>query len=160
MRKGLLVPLFAVLALVAGGWNWPQTTPAGDAPLGYRDPVFDAVTTTNNLSYARAVNLGNQTIDLKLDLYTPTGDTVTSGPVIVWVHGGSFCCGNKTSPELVDEATTFSKMGYVNVSIDCRLESPGCSGNLPRPAAELPLVGDGPRPRRGLSMRASWSTHT
>jgi len=47
----------------------------------------------------------------------------------VWVHGGSFCCGSKTSPELVDEATTFSKEGYLNVSIDYRLESPGCSGS-------------------------------
>lgn len=130
MRKRLLVPLVVVLALVAGGCNWPETTPPGNAPVRYRDPIFDAVTVTNNLSYGSAVNLGNQTIDLKLDLYTPTGDTVTSRPAIVWVHGGSFTAGNKSSGELVDEANTFSKMGYVNVSIDYRLESPGCSGNL------------------------------
>jgi carboxylesterase type B len=37
------------------------------------------------------------------------------------VHGGSFCCGDKTSPELVDEANTFAKEGYVNFSIDYRL---------------------------------------
>ena len=48
----------------------------------------------------------------------------------MWVHGGSFSGGNKTSPELVDEATTFSEEGYLNVSIDYRLESPGCSGTL------------------------------
>ena len=48
----------------------------------------------------------------------------------MWVHGGSFCCGNRTSPEIVDEATTFAKKGYLNVSIDYRLESPGCSGTF------------------------------
>jgi acetyl esterase/lipase len=96
--------------------------------LRYRDPIFDAVTVTNDITYGSAVNLSNQTLDLKLDMYQPTGDTVTSRPAIVWVHGGSFCCGNKLSPELVDEANNFAKLGYVNVSIDYRLESPGCSG--------------------------------
>ena len=128
MRNRLLFPLVALIVLIAGGCNWPQTIPPGEAPLRYRDPIFDAVTVTNNLSYGSAVNLSNQTIDLKLDLYQPTGDTVTSRPAIVWVHGGSFTAGNKSSGELVDEANTFSKMGYVNVSIDYRLETPGCSG--------------------------------
>ena len=45
----------------------------------------------------------------------------------MWVHGGSFCCGDKTSPELVDEANTFAKKGYFNVSINYRLEPGGCS---------------------------------
>ena len=47
-----------------------------------------------------------------------------------WVHGGSFHSGDRTSAELVDEANTFAKEGYVNVSIDYRLESPGCSGSF------------------------------
>ena len=119
-----------LLVLVAAGCTLPNIVPPGDAPVRYRDPVFDAVTVTNNITYASAVNLSNQTIDLKLDLYQPTGDTVTNRPAIVWVHGGSFCCGNKSSGELVDESNTFAKMGYVNVSIDYRLESPGCSGNF------------------------------
>ena len=104
--------------------------PPGTAPVRYRDPIFSAVTVTSNVTYGSAVNLENQTITLQLDMYQPTGDTVTSRPAIVWVHGGSFSGGDKTSPELVDEATTFSKEGYLNVSIDYRLESPGCSGTL------------------------------
>src|SRR3989442_7313213 len=91
---------------------------------------FGAVTPTPDLTYGSAVNASGQTVTLKLDLYEPTGDAATSRPAIVWVHGGSFCCGDKTSPELVDEATTFSKKGYLNVSIDYRLESPGCSGSF------------------------------
>lgn len=97
--------------------------------MRYRDPVFSGVTVTSGIKYASAVNLSGQTLDLKLDMYAPTGDSVGRRPAIVWVHGGSFCCGSRTSIELVDEANTFAKFGYVNVSIDYRLESPGCSGN-------------------------------
>ena len=52
-------------------------------------------------------------------------------PPIVWVHGGSFSSGDKTSPELVDEANTFAKKGYVNVSINYRLTPGGCSASSP-----------------------------
>jgi carboxylesterase type B len=130
MRRRRLLPLLALLVLVAAGCDWPNIIPPGTAPVRYRDPVFDAVTVTNNVTYGSAVNLENQTVTLQLDMYQPTGDTVTSRPAIVWVHGGSFSGGNKTSPELVDEATTFSEEGYLNVSIDYRLESPGCSGTF------------------------------
>ena len=130
MRPRLLLLLVAVLAIVAAGCDWPNISPPGNAPVRYRDAIFNSVTVTSNVTYGSAVNLENQTITLQLDLYQPAGDTVTSRPAIVWVHGGSFCCGDKTSPELVDEATTFSKEGYVNVSIDYRLESPGCSGTF------------------------------
>jgi predicted esterase len=130
MRHRLVLPLISVLAIVASGCDWPSLMPPGNAPVRYRDPVFNAVTVTSNMTYGSAVNLENKTVTLQLDMYQPTGDTVTARPAIVWVHGGSFCCGSKTSPELVDEATTFAKEGYVNVSIDYRLESPGCSGSL------------------------------
>jgi predicted esterase len=130
MRRRFLLPLVAVIVIVAAGCDWPNITPPGTAPVRYRDPVFSAVTLTNNVTYGSAVNLENQTITLQLDMYQPTGDTVTSRPAIVWVHGGSFSGGDKTSPELIDESNTFSKEGYLNVSINYRLESPGCSGNF------------------------------
>jgi acetyl esterase/lipase len=124
-----LLPLVAVLVIVAAGCDWPNIIPPGTAPVRYRDPIFNAVTVTSNVTYGSAVNLENQTITLQLDMYRPTGDAVTSRPAIVWVHGGSFSSGDKTSPELVDEATMFSKERYLNVSINYRLESPGCSGS-------------------------------
>jgi acetyl esterase/lipase len=130
MRRRFLLPLVAVIVIVAAGCDWPNITPPGTAPVRYRDRVFSAVTLTNNVTYGSAVNLENQTITLQLDMYQPTGDTVTSRPAIVWVHGGSFSGGDKTSPELIDESNTFSKEGYLNVSINYRLESPGCSGNF------------------------------
>jgi acetyl esterase/lipase len=125
-----LLSLVTVLVIVAAGCDFPNFVPPGAAPVRYRDSIFNTVTVTNNVTYGSAVNLENQTITLQLDMYQPAGDTVSARPAIVWVHGGSFCCGNKTSPELVDEATTFAKQGYLNVSIDYRLESPGCSGTM------------------------------
>jgi acetyl esterase/lipase len=125
----VVLPIFAVLAVLAAGCDWPNIAPPGTAPVRYRDPIFNAVTVTSNITYGTAINLEKKTVTLQLDMYQPTGDKITARPAIVWVHGGSFCCGTKTSPELVDEATTFSKEGYLNVSIDYRLESPGCSGS-------------------------------
>jgi acetyl esterase/lipase len=108
--------------------DFPNIPPPGPAPLRYRDLVFSNVTTTTNVVYGSAVNNSGQTVTLLLDIYAPTGDAVTERPAIVWVHGGSFCCGNKNSPEIVDEATTFARKGYFNVSINYRLEPGGCTG--------------------------------
>ena len=116
-----------VLAVVLVGCD-PLATPGGDAPLRYRDDVFNAVTKTSDITYGSAVDQDGQTVTLRLDMYQPTGDTVAARPAIVWVHGGSFCCGSKTSAEIVDEANVFARKGYVTVSIDYRLASGGCTG--------------------------------
>jgi acetyl esterase/lipase len=135
--RRLCLPLVALLVLLAAGCDFPSLVPTGSDPTGtgpadlrYSDEVFTDVTVTDGVDYATATNLAGEQLDLKLDVYQPTGDTVTSRPAIVWVHGGSFCCGDRTSGEIVDEATTFAKKGYVNVSIDYRLEQPGCSGSF------------------------------
>ncbi len=107
----------------------PDITPPGAAPLRYRDLVFPTVSTTTNVTYGSAIDGSAQTVTLLLDVYEPAGDSVTQRPAIVWVHGGSFCCGDKTSAEIVDEANTFARKGYFNVSINYRLEPGGCTGS-------------------------------
>ena len=130
VRRSLIISFFAVFAVLAASCDWPNIIPQGNAPLRYRDQVFSNVTVTNGITYGSAVNLEGQTVQLLLDMYNPTGDHNPRRPAIVWVHGGSFVVGNRTEGDVVDEATTFAKEGYVNVSIDYRLERPGCSGNL------------------------------
>src|ERR1700760_3311381 len=130
MRIRVWVPLLAALAIFAAGCNWPGLTPAGTAPLRYRDAVFSALTTTPNITYGSAVNLEGQTVTLQMDAYQPTGDTVTGRPAIIFVHGGSFTSGDQSEGDIVTEANTFAEKGYGTFSIDYRLESPGCSGNL------------------------------
>jgi acetyl esterase/lipase len=128
MRRLFVGAACALLVLVAAGCD-PLATPSGPAPLRYRDDVFTAVAKTADITYGHAVDQAGQNVTLKLDMYQPTGDTVTARPAIVWVHGGSFRGGNKSSPELVDEATVFGRKGFVSVSIDYRLSSTGCPGS-------------------------------
>ena len=111
--------------------NFPYVAPPGTAPLRYRDPVFASVATTSDITYGSAMDASGNTVTLTLDVYEPIGDAITARPAIVWVHGGSFCCGDKTSPELVDESNVFSMKGFVNASINYRLEPGGCTTVTP-----------------------------
>jgi dipeptidyl aminopeptidase/acylaminoacyl peptidase len=115
-----------LLVLSAALTSCDLAPPKGPAPLRYRDAVFTGVTKQADIAYGSAVNQDGTTETLRFDLYTPTGDRRTGRPLIVWVHGGSFCCGSKTSPEIVDEANTFARKGYVNASISYRLSENGC----------------------------------
>jgi poly(3-hydroxybutyrate) depolymerase len=128
--RRLLLPILVLLAVGLSACNWPDITPPGSAPVRYRDMVSSGVTVTPNVTYGSAVNLEGQTTTLQMDMYQPTGDTTAGRPAIVWVHGGSFCCGDKSDGDVVDEATTFAEKGFVTFSIDYRLESPGCQGTF------------------------------
>jgi acetyl esterase/lipase len=138
MRR-LLVTVVASLALFVAAACDPLAPPSGPAPLRYRDDVFTEVTRTADIPYGTAVNQSGATETLRLDLYEPVGDTVTSRPAIVWVHGGGFSAGSKTSPELVDQANNYARKGYVNVSIDYRLSPTSCIPT-PGPACLIGIV--------------------
>ncbi len=125
MRRLSIAVTVALMALVV------TAGPLGAAPaptgVRYLDNIFSRVKLRPDITYGTAVDqITHDTVTLKLDMYTPVGDTDTARPAIVWVHGGSFCCLDKTSPELIDEAHQFAMKGYVNVSIDYRLAHPGC----------------------------------
>lgn len=130
MRRRSLILLLAGLTFVAAGCV-TLDPPSGAPPLRYRDEIFTNVTKTADITYGSAPDYQGQTLTLQLDVYRPAGDPVTKRPAIVWVHGGGFSSGDKTSPEIVDEATTFAKKGYVNVSINYRLRPTGCLNNPP-----------------------------
>jgi acetyl esterase/lipase len=124
----------ALGATLLAGCTVPR--PPGDGTLRYRDQVFSAVTTTPDITYGRAPLDDGTPVDLKLDLYQPTGDTAAKRPAVVWVHGGGFTSGDKSSGR--GKATFFAQHGYVAVSINYRLLSPdGCGGNPnPTPLCE------------------------
>jgi para-nitrobenzyl esterase len=127
VRRRLLVSVavsLTTLVVTAG----PLAAAPTATGVRYADKIFSTVKVRSDITYGTTVDqITHEPVTLKLDMYTPEGDTDTSRPAIVWVHGGSFCCGDKTSLELVDEAHQFAMKGYVNVSIDYRLASPGCS---------------------------------
>jgi acetyl esterase/lipase len=97
------------------------------SPLRYRDVIFPGVTTTSNVAYGSNLSFQGQPVTLFLDVVEPTGDTSTSRPAIVWVHGGSFRTGDKTSIELVDQMNELGRRGFFNVSINYRMTPNGCT---------------------------------
>jgi dipeptidyl aminopeptidase/acylaminoacyl peptidase len=116
----------ALGATLLAGCTVPR--PPGDGQLRYRDQVFGAATVTNDLTYGSAPGADGNPVALTLDLYQPTGDTIAKRPALVWVHGGGFTSGDKASGRA--RATFFARLGYVAVSINYRLLSPGgCAGN-------------------------------
>ena len=125
--------LFLLMAVAAG---CALPAPSGDAPLRYRDFVFSSVSVTSDLSYGSAPDLQGNPVDLRLDLYQPTGDTALRRPAIVWIHGGGFTGGGKLNANIVEYARRYARLGYVAVSIDYRLlAGEGCGGN-PEPTPE------------------------
>ncbi len=119
----------AALLLLAAGSVVTLPGHAEAAPARYRERVFDEVTVTSDLEYGRAVNGDGAEVVLVLDLYEPTGDTLTDRPAIVWAHGGGFGGGNKTDDQAAELARHFAHLGYVTASISYRLKPDGgCSG--------------------------------
>jgi carboxylesterase type B len=134
MHVRRLLVAVAALAVVAAGCDLPDIAPQGSAPLRYRDALFTPaqVVKTTDVTYGSAKDLSQTTVTLKLDVYAPpASDHVTQRPAVVWIHGGSFSSGDKTSPEIVDEATTSAQEGFVDFSINYRLEPGGCSAAAP-----------------------------
>ncbi len=123
-RTDALAVVLLVVALLTGCDL--LTPPSDPAPLRYRDAVFSAVTVTPDLVYGQAVDQAGVDQTLYFDRYEPTGDTAALRPLVIWVHGGYFSGGSRTSAELVDQATVLGKKGYVGASISYRTSANGC----------------------------------
>ncbi|MCP4435987.1 MAG: alpha/beta hydrolase [Actinomycetia bacterium] len=118
MRR--LTPLLLVVtALLA-----TACTNRAPAPLGterYAEEVFASTRTTYDVVYASAPDLvSGQPVDLVLDWTEPVLDTLAERPVIVWIHGGGFKGGDKSS--LSPLAAAWAKRGYVTLSINYRVD--------------------------------------
>ncbi|MEA2418613.1 MAG: para-nitrobenzyl esterase [Thermoleophilaceae bacterium] len=135
-RSKVFSAVVALLAIaVVTGCTLPR--PPGASPLRYRDQVFTNVSVTHDIQYGTAPDGQGTPVPLNLDFYAPVGDTQTSRPALVWVHGGGFSGGDKGNALPVDVATTFAKQGYVVVSINYRLLGPGCTGNPGMPSCTV-----------------------
>ena len=97
------------------------------APVRYVDEVFPGVTVTSNIVWGQAPNRAGVPVSLALNLYEPTGDTVSRRPALVVAHSGGFKVGTKTNAVSVDLANRFARKGYVGASISYRLSAQGCT---------------------------------
>lgn len=84
----------------------------------YETEIFSSVTkTTVNYSDVYTDN------EHEMDIYTPDSDTEINRPVILYMHGGSFTAGNKTTADCIDFCENMAKRGYVTASLNYRLSN-------------------------------------
>ncbi|CAN5116488.1 hypothetical protein BH09BAC1_BH09BAC1_15220 [soil metagenome] len=105
----------------------------------YQTEVFTNVTMTPNVKYGENFSdlSGPYTlIDLLMDVYEPTGDTLSKRPVILLFHAGSFLpkgpflpFGDKRDSLMIEMATQFAKRGFVVASVEYRVGWNPISGN-------------------------------
>jgi len=86
----------------------------------YKDLIFKDVSIEKDLSYNSATTKATQKSYL-FDLYQPKGDDLKERPLIIWMHGGGFKFGSKTSKGVTVWSRDFAQRGYVCVSINYRL---------------------------------------
>ncbi|MEP6684547.1 MAG: alpha/beta hydrolase [Parafilimonas sp.] len=89
--------------------------------LTSRPPASD-VKVVSNVQYGTNKDMEGNLINLKLDVYIPANATASDKfPFILFVHGGGFTAGDKTSASI--PLTTFAQSGFVSASINYRLDS-------------------------------------
>jgi len=94
----------------------------------YADIILDVLNSLGD-------NLFTSELPLTMDIYVPKGDTVTSRPLLMLIHGGAFIVGDKTDDLQYKYAKRYTSMGYVVASINYRmgyLFIPGMYDNLER----------------------------
>lgn len=110
---------FAITIAVFNSLAYSQSYCGSDR---YDKEVFSNFTKATDITYGQNIPFGSTTPQiLKMDIYQPSGDSVTQRPLIIWVHGGSFIGGTKADPDVVAFCQKFSKRGYVTASINYRL---------------------------------------
>ncbi|WBA41626.1 carboxylesterase family protein [Hymenobacter canadensis] len=114
--KKIVLLLLACLGLLTAASAQIDTTRGR-----YYQPVFQNVTVSSNVTYGSAPNFAGTTQTLLMDIYQPTGDTVSRRPVIIFAHQGGFLVGSRTDPYMVAVCTRFARLGYVTASIEYRL---------------------------------------
>lgn len=85
-----------------------------------------------DIKYGENFNVATQEMqELNMDAYLPPlYDDRTERPVIVYIHGGGFHSGDKTSELGVSFLRYMVKKGFVGVSIEYRLTAEGYDGGI------------------------------
>ncbi len=90
-------------------------------PVKYKDFVFGEVSVRRNLMYKTSIAPDTKRKYYQFDFYEPAGDTTASRPLIIWLHGGGFKFGRKTSTGTPVWSKTFARRGYVCAAVNYRL---------------------------------------
>ncbi|MEY2904452.1 MAG: hypothetical protein RJA52_468 [Bacteroidota bacterium] len=122
MKKNYTLLLFFILTAVG----------LSNAQIRYIEQVFSDVAVEKGVTYGTNVSIltgAPAPLALKMDVYTPVGDTVSNRPVVVYLHTGSFLpplisggiTGSLNDSTLVEICTRLAKMGYTAIAATYRL---------------------------------------
>ena len=87
----------------------------------YKLEVFNDFTLTSNVVYGSNVTIGGNLIDLMMDIYEPTNDSISRRPLIILAHSGAFVTGDKTDQNITYYCERFARKGYVVASMSYRI---------------------------------------
>jgi len=90
-------------------------------PRKFIDPIFPDVQVKKNLVYNETPPAGRNKKYGYFDFYEPNGDSSTARPLIIWLHGGGFKFGKKTSGGLPLWSKMFAQRGYACAALNYRL---------------------------------------
>ncbi len=96
--------------------------------FGAEDTLFapEDIVLDFDVEYGRAINWEGREDTLRLDVWAPkpVRDSLTLRPLVVYVHGGGFRAGSKSTQKGRYWAEAFARRGYVFASVDYRLGWP------------------------------------
>ncbi|MEZ5067056.1 MAG: carboxylesterase family protein [Bacteroidia bacterium] len=72
-----------------------------------------------DIPYGTALAYNGSTVNLQMNIWKPVGDSNTSRPIILWIHGGGFYGGNKNDMDAM--AQWYAERGYVAATMSYRL---------------------------------------
>src|SRR3954468_9387608 len=72
----------------------------------YYDKIFSQ--TSSTVTFGNAMKFDSSYIDLKMDIYQPTGDQFAHRPLIVLAFPGGLTSGVRQSPDIVQLCDNFS----------------------------------------------------
>jgi pimeloyl-ACP methyl ester carboxylesterase len=87
----------------------------------FRNEIFSTIDSLKNVQYGEVKNINSESEKLFLDIYSPNTDTLKKRPLVIFVHGGGFVNGDKSSGYPTLFCTGLAKRGYVSSSINYRL---------------------------------------
>jgi len=84
----------------------------------YEKDVFAWFTKTS-VEYGSNKGWDGEQVSLKMDIYTPNGDSLATRPLVIFAHGGGYVQGSKADMDF--SCQQFVRKGYVTATIQYRL---------------------------------------
>lgn len=88
----------------------------------YLDHTFTSVDSVIGEIYGTATNYKAEEQNLLFDFYSPSGDTISKRPLLIYIHGGGFNTGTRELLSVRLLCREMAKKGYAVANIDYRLD--------------------------------------